>query len=374
MHRSVRWLSVYGFLLLGLAAAAQPTTPRDAVTVVADGSSTVGPIIQAAAAEFAALHPQARIAVGISGTSGGFRRFLAGETDINNASRPIRPAEIATAQERGLEYLELLIGLDGVVVAVSVNTRIFRDGRPVLTLGELELLWSREAEGLVTRWSHLGSRFADAPIVLSGAASTSGTFDVFTAVVNSKEGDSRADYFGTEEDQLLAEQTGADPFALTYFGFAYLEHNRDRVQAVAIDPRRVVVDPPEEILQEINRRRAAAGKEPLVAVRDLRPQGILPTLDTIGSFLYPLSRPLFVYVNARSAERPLLEAFVEFLLERVADPEFILDVGYLPVFPEMQEAAQKIWWERRTGTAFGGQFAGLPLEEIARLYRLHAGL
>ncbi len=360
--------------ILSLAAWAQPTAPREAPTVVADGSSTVGPIVQAAAAEFSSLYPQARISVGISGTSGGFRRFLAGETDLNTASRPIRPAEIATAQERGLAYLELLIGLDGVVVAVSTKTRIFRDGIPVLTLGELELLWSRESEGLVTRWSHLGSRFADAPIILSGAASTSGTFDVFTAVVSGKEGDSRADYFGTEEDQLLAEQTGADPYALTYFGFAYLEHNRDRVQAVAIDPRRVVIDPPAEILQEINRRRAAVGKPPLEAAPDLRPQGVLPTLDTIAGFLYPLSRPLFIYVNARSAARPVLAAFVEFLLERVADPEFMLDVGYLPVSPGIREATWRVWQERRLGTAFAGQFAGLPLEEIARLYRAHAGL
>ncbi|MFN3347147.1 MAG: substrate-binding domain-containing protein [Candidatus Bipolaricaulaceae bacterium] len=369
---SPTWIVLLG--ILGLTAWAQPTAPREALTVVVDGSSTVGPIVQAAAAEFSPLHPQARISVGISGTSGGFRRFLAGETDINNASRPIRPAEIATAQERDLVYLELLVGLDGVVVAVSTQTRIFRDGLPVLTLGELELLWSRESEGLVTRWSHLGSRFADAPLVLSGAASTSGTFDVFTAVVTGKEGDSRADYFGTEEDQLLAEQAGADPYALTYFGFAYLEHNRDRVQAVAIDPRRVVIDPPAEILAEVNRRRAAAGKAPLVAVRDLRPQGVIPDLDTIGSFRYPLSRPLFLYVNARSAQRPLLAAFVDYLLERVADPEFMLDVGYLPVSFEVLEATRKVWQERRLGTAFGGKFAGLPLEEIARLYRAHAGL
>ncbi len=361
--------------LVALAlAAGQPAAATPALTIVVDGSSTVGPILQAAAAEFAPLNPQARISVGISGTSGGFRRFLAGETDINSASRPIRPAEIATAQERGVAYLELLLGLDGVVVAVSTHTRIFRHGPPVLTLGELELLWSREAEGLVTSWRHLGSRFADAPLVLSGAAPTSGTFDVFTAVVNGREGDSRADYFGTEEDQLLAEQTGADPYALTYFGFAYLEHNRDRVQAVAIDPRRVVIDPPEEILQEINRRRAAVGKPALVAVPNLRPQGLTPTLDTIGSFLYPLSRPLFIYVNVRSAERPLLGEFVDFLLERVADPEFMLDVGYLPVAPELLMATRKVWQERRAGTAFAGRFVGLSLEEMARLYRVHAGL
>lgn len=259
-----RWLrgAVLGLAVLGVAGVGQPTAPRDSLAILIDGSSTVGPITEAVAKEFLALAPRARISVGISGTSGGFRRFLAGETDINDASRPIRPAEIATARERGIEYLELMIGLDGVVVAVSRNTQIFKDGVPVMTLGELNLLWSKESEGLITRWSQISPRFADAPIVLSGAASTSGTFDVFTAVVAGKEGDSRTDYFGTEEDQLLAEQTGANPFALTYFGFAYLDHNRDRVQAVAIDPRPEVIDTPKEILDQINARRAAAGKKP----------------------------------------------------------------------------------------------------------------
>lgn len=364
---------VLATLFLALGAAAQPTLPLHSPVIVADGSSTVAPITQAVAAEFARLRPQARISVGIGGTSGGFRRFLAQETDINNASRPIRPAEITTARDRGVPYLELLIGLDGVVIAVSVQTKIFREGPPVLTLGELELLWSKEAEGLITRWSHLGSRFADAPIVLSGAAPTSGTFDVFTAVVNGKEGDSRTDYFGTEEDQLLTEQTGADPYALTYCGFAYLEHNRDRVQAVAVDPRRTVVDPPAEILAELNRRRAAAGKPPLLAAGGT-PKGIAPTLDTIGAFLYPLSRPLFLYVNARSAERPLLAEFIDLYLESVQDPQFMLDVGYLPLGPEILEATRQVWRQRIPGTAFGGEFAGLPLEEIARRYRRHAGL
>lgn len=141
-----------------------------------------------------------------------------------------------------------MIGLDGVAVVVSRTSGIFRDGVPVMTLGELNLLWSRESEGLITRWSQISPRFADAPIVLSGAASTSGTFDVFTAIVCGKEGDSRTDYFGTEEDQLLAEQTGADPYGLTYFGFAFLDHNRDRVQAVGIDPRPEVIDPPRRFL------------------------------------------------------------------------------------------------------------------------------
>lgn len=254
-----------------------------------------------------------------------------------------------------------MIGLDGVVVAVSRNTQIFKDGVPVMTLGELNLLWSKESEGLITRWSQISPRFADAPIVLSGAASTSGTFDVFTAVVAGKEGDSRTDYFGTEEDQLLAEQTGANPFALTYFGFAYLDHNRDRVQAVAIDPRPEVIDTPKEILDQINARRAAAGKKPLVAAGGT-PQGVLPTVDTIADFTYPISRPLFLYVNVKSAERPLVDQFVRFYLseEVIGDPEFMLDVGYLPVGVELREAARRIWTNRSPGRRSGGRSPGSP--------------
>ncbi len=372
-----KWLRavVLGLAVLGVVGLGQPTAPRDSLAILIDGSSTVGPVTEAVAKEFLAQAPRARISVGISGTSGGFRRFLASETDINDASRPIRPAEIATAKERGIEYLELMIGLDGVVVAVSRNTEIFKDGVPVMTLGELNLLWSKESEGLITRWSQISPRFADAPIVLSGAASTSGTFDVFTAVVTGKEGDSRTDYFGTEEDQLLAEQTGANPFALTYFGFAFLENNRDRVQAIAIDPRLEVIDTPQEILDQINTRRAAAGKKPLVAAGG-KPQGILPTVDTIASFTYPISRPLFFYVNARSAERPLVDQFVRFYLseEIIGDQEFMLDVGYLPVGPELREAARRIWTNRITGTAFGGTITGFTPEQIAQLYRKHAGL
>jgi len=372
MVRNMVWLLVAA---AALGTVGQPTAPLDSPAILIDGSSTVAPITEAVAAEFLSLFPQARISVGVSGTSGGFRRFLTGETDINNASRPIKPSEINKAAEAGIEYIELMIGLDGVVVAVSRETQIFRGAPPVLTLGELELLWSRESEGLITRWSQISPRFIDAPIVLSGPASTSGTFDVFTAIVCGKEGDSRADYFGTEEDQLLAEQTGANPFALTYFGFAYLEHNRDRVQPVAIDPRRVLIDTPSEVLEEINRRRAQAGKPPLVAVGG-QPQGVLPTVDTIADFTYPLSRPLFLYVNARSAERPIVRAFLDFYLseEVIGSLAFMLDVGYLPVGPEVREAARRIWTQRITGTAFGGTVTGFTPEEIARLYRAHAGL
>lgn len=370
--RRLVWFVIGMWVTVGLG---QPTAPMGSPAILVDGSSTVAPVTEAVAADFQKQAPQARISVGVSGTSGGFRRFLAHETDINNASRPISPAEIAKAKEVGIEYLELMVGLDGVAVVVSRTSGIFRDGIPVLTLGELNLLWSRESEGLITRWSHISPRLADAPIVLSGAASTSGTFDVFTTLVTGKGGDSRKDYFGTEEDQLLAEQTGANPYALTYFGFAFLDHNRDRVQPVAIDPRPEVIDTPPHILAEINRRREAAGKKPLVAAGG-KPQGVVPSVDSIADFTYPLSRPLFFYVNVRSAQRPMVRAFVDFYLgeEVIGNREFMLDVGYLPISLELRQAARAIWTRRITGTAFGGTITGFTPADIARLYRRHAGL
>jgi len=369
----------FGLLLVALAVTgvAQPTAPVDSRAILIDGSSTVAPITQAVAADFAAVQPGARISVGVSGTSGGFRRFVAHETDISNASRVIRPAEIAAAQTAGIEYIELIVGLDGIVVAVSRDTQIFKPGvAPVLTVGELELLWSREAEGFITRWSQLGTRFTDAPITLSGGASTSGTFDLWTAEINRRVGDIRADYFGTEEDQLLAEQTGQNPHALTWFGFAFLVHNRDIVQAVAVDNRRVLIDTPADVVAEINRRRAANGKEPL-AVAGGTPEGVLPTVDTIGAFVYrPLSRPLFLYVNAASARRPVFAAFLDFYLAEdiIGSEEFMLDVGYIPVYAGVREATRAVWAGRVTGSAFGGGFAGLTPDVIIAKYRAHAGL
>lgn len=374
--RKLSWVLV--IVGLGMVAGwAQPVAPHGSPAILIDGSSTVAPILEAVAAEFAAVWADARIAVGVSGTSGGFRRFLARETDISNASRPIRGGEITGANAAGIEYIELLIGLDGIVVAIARQSKIFRPGvAPVLTLGELELLWSREAEGFITRWSQLGTRFTDAPITLSGGSSASGTFDLWTAQVNRTLGDIRADYFGTEEDQLLAEQTGADPYALTWFGFAFLEHNRDIVQAVAVDNRRVLIDTPSDVVTEINRRRVANNKEPLEVVGGTA-EGIFPTVDTIGAFLYqPLSRPLFVYVNRESARRPMVAAFVDFLLrdDIIGSEEFMLDVGYLPAYATLLEATRAVWANRKVGTAFGGEFAGLPADEIIARYRAHAGL
>ncbi len=364
---------------LSVAAAAMlsfaPTGLAQEKAITADGSSTVEPITSAVVAEFVKARPDVRVSVGVSGTSGGFRRFWVGETDLSNASRAIKKAEIEKAAGK-VEYLEALVAFDGLTIAVAKTTAIFGKEKPMMTIGELELLWCREAEGIVTNWSHLGSRFADAKITLSGAASTSGTFDFFTDAVNKKEGDTRGDYFATEEDQLLAEQTSKSVHALTYFGYAFYLHNQERVQPVAIDPRRVTVDAPADILAKVNEKRVANGKKPITNTPG-QIHGVLPDVDTIGSNSYqPMTRPLFVYVNRKAVDRPEVQALMEFYLDekRIGNREFMLDVGYVPAQRRLRDASRAILTSKIVGSAFGGEFGGLTAAAIAEKYQMHAKL
>lgn len=372
--RRVAFVALLAVGSVVLSSFAQPGAPKDSKNILADGSSTVAPITKAMAEEFKKVRPDVNVTVAVSGTSGGFRRFVTGETDISNASRAIKQSEIEAAPKNGVEYIELLIALDGLTVAVSNKTQIFGTAPVCLTVGELELLWAKEAEKFITKWNQVRSTFPNANITLSGAAETSGTFDFFTSAINGKEGDSRQDYFGTEEDQLLAQQTGADPFALTYFGYNFFVHNTQFVQAVAIDPRRELISAPEDVLKEINVRRAKSGKKPLEN-KGGECKGILPTVDTILGFVYqPLSRPLFIYVNKKSGERPAVEEFINFYLDesRLGNQQFMLNkAGYLPAPREVREEARTCWKKRITGTAFGGNYSGLSLQDIRKKYGEH---
>lgn len=372
--RRVAFVALLAVGSVVLSSFAQPGAPKDSKNILADGSSTVAPITKAMAEEFKKVRPNVNVTVAVSGTSGGFRRFVNAETDISNASRAIKQSEIEAAAKNNIEYIELLIALDGITVAVSTKTQIFGSAPVCLTAGELELLWAKESEKFITRWNQVRSTLANAAITLSGAAETSGTFDFFTSAINGKEGDSRQDYFGTEEDQLLAQQTGADPFALTYFGYNFFVHNTQFVQAVAIDPRRELISAPEDVLKEINARRAKSGKKPL-ANKGGECKGILPTVDTILGFVYqPLSRPLFIYVNKKSGERPAVEEFINFYLDesRLGNQQFMLNkAGYLPAPREVREEARTCWKKRITGTAFGGNYSGLSLQDIRKKYGEH---
>lgn len=373
----MRRVAFVAFVIVGsvvLSAMGQPGAPKDSKNILSDGSSTVAPITKAMAEEFSKVRSDVNVTVAVSGTSGGFRRFVNAETDISNASRAIKQSEIEGAQKNGIEYIELLIALDGLTVAVSNKTQIFGNAPVCLTVGELELLWAKESEKFITKWNQVRSTLANADITLSGAAETSGTLDFFTSAINGKEGDTRQDYFGTEEDQLLAQQTGANPFALTYFGYSFFVNNTQLVQAVAIDPRRDLINAPADVLAEINKRREANKKQPLRNGGG-ECKGIIPSVDTILGFTYqPLSRPLFIYVNKKSGERPAVDEFIKFYLDesRLGNQQFMLNkTGYLPVPRDVRDEARTCWNKRITGSAFGGNYSNLSLAEIRKKYSEH---
>jgi phosphate transport system substrate-binding protein len=287
-----------GMKVAGAIAAVAATVGFATVTssqaqegiIAIDGSSTVFPISEAMAEEFMAANPGTRVTVGVSGTGGGFRKFCAGETDISNASRPVKEEELAACAENGIEPIELLVGTDALTVVVS-NDNDFLEN---ITSEELNKIWAPEAEGTVTRWNQVNASWPNAPLNLFGPGTDSGTFDFFTDEINGEEGASRADYTASEDDNVLVLGVSRDPNALGYFGLAYYAENDDALRAVSVD-------------------------------------GVEPTPENAKSGDYSLARPLFIYVNPASLDKPEVRAFVEYYLETARDTDIVTEVGYVPL-------------------------------------------
>jgi phosphate transport system substrate-binding protein len=275
-------------------------------SITADGSSTVFPITQAVAEEFNATQPGIQIAVGVSGTGGGFEKFCSSETDISDASRPIKPDEEApVCRENGVEYVELQVAIDGLSVMVNPQN----DFVECLTVDELKAIWAPGSD--IDNWSEVRPGFPDRQLTLYGAGTDSGTFDYFTDAIVGEEGASRSDYTASEDDNVLVQGIAGDPNALGYFGYAYYVQNRDKLKALAVDGGNGCVSPTEE---------------------------------TINSGEYaPLSRPIFIYVSKEAAARPEVQAFVDFYLENMS--ALVPEVGYIPV-PDDVLQAEMTEWER----------------------------
>lgn len=270
----------------------------------ADGSSTLGPLTEAAIEEFAAVAPNVQITNGISGSGSGFERFANGEIAISNASRQIQEEEAATAEQNGIPWYRFSMAYDGITVVVSAENDFVTD----LTVEELASIWS--ADGGVTNWSDVRPDFPDEAIELYGPGTASGTFDYFNEAILGEDGAVRTDYTPSEDDNVLVQGVAGSPNALGYFGFSYYEENQDTLTAVAID----------------------AGNGP-----------VEPSIETIADGSYqPLSRTLYIYVNANELQsRPELQEFVKFYAA-TAD-EIAPSVGYIPL-PEdaEQEAYNKV--------------------------------
>ena len=255
-----------------------------------DGSSTVYPISEAIAEEFMiATEGNVRVTVGLSGTGGGFKRFCAGETDISNASRPIKASEVEACKAANVDFVEIPVASDGLTVAVNPGNNFVQ----CLTVAELKKIW--EPGSTVERWSDVRAGFPNTEMKLYGPGTNSGTFDYFTEAINGKEDASRADYTASEDDNVLVQGVEGDPQALGYFGYAYYKENATKLKAVGID----------------------------------NGQGcVLPSEETVRNTTYkPLSRPLMIYVRKAALERPEVAAFVRFYLENSA--ELVPQVGYV---------------------------------------------
>lgn len=278
-YGSIAAVAVAAALVLS-ACGGQPTDSGDGEglsgPVVADGSSTVAPLTEAAADIYRDIEPGVNVTVATSGTGGGFAAFCAGETDISNASREIKEEEAAECEANGIEFTEIVMANDGLAVVINVEN----DWADELTVEQLNTIWAPESEGVITSWNQVDPSFPDEPIVLFGAGTDSGTFDYFTAAINGEEGAIRADYSPSEDDNITVQGVSGALGGIGFFGLSYVEENSDVIKAVTVD-------------------------------------GVYPTVETVQDGSYtPLGRPLFIYVaNASYLEKPQVKAFVDYYVE-----------------------------------------------------------
>ncbi len=301
-----------------------------------DGSSTVYVLSQAVTEEFDAEIGGVQVSVKSSGTGGGFKRFVAGELDITGASRPIKTEELELAEKNGVEFIELPVCFDALTVAVPKSN----DRVDSITVAELKSIWEAAAEGQIMKWNQVPGHESDWPdrkLALFGAGPDSGTFEYFTEAISGEKGNHRKDYGGNENDNVIITNIEGDKYAMGYVPYAYYEPHRANLKALAIDWK-----------------------------ADDEQDPVEPSLDNVIKGIYnPLARPLFIYVNRRSADKPAVQSFVDFYLDNAAP--LAKDVQYIPLPAAAYAKVKKRWADRQTGTVFGGKAAvGLKLEDIVQ--------
>jgi phosphate transport system substrate-binding protein len=329
-------LAVVAGLAGMLSACGRPADSQQAQVIKIDGSSTVYPITNLVASEFQAAQVKAnpknqtKLEVAFSGTSGGFKKFCAGETDISDASRPILQDEMALCNQNNVRYIELPVAFDALTVVVNPQNTWAQD----ITVAELKKMWEPAAQGKITKWNQVRASWPDRPLNLYGAGKDSGTFDYFTEAIVGQSKASRTDYTASEDDNVLVKGVSQDPNALGYFGLAYYEANPNQLKALGVDN----------------------GKEP-----------VLPSRQTVEKNQYqPLARPMFIYVNVQSAQnKPEVREFVDFYLQNA--PTLVDDVGYVPLPDEGYHLAKVHFNRGKVGTVFDGQAElNLTLGELLR--------
>ncbi|MES1024188.1 PstS family phosphate ABC transporter substrate-binding protein [Gloeocapsa sp. BRSZ] len=302
---------------------------QNPTTIRVDGSSTVFPITEAVAEDFQKQNGgRTRVTVGISGTGGGFKKFCRGETEISNASRPIKAEEMAACKSAGVQYIEMPVAYDALTVVVNPRNNWVNS----MTVAELKRIWEPAAQGKITNWSQVRQGFPSSPMKLYGPGADSGTFEYFTEAVVGDAKSSRTDFTASEDDNVLVQGVSRDRGALGYFGYAYYEANKNRLKALAIDN--------------------GNGKP------------VLPSRAAVENGTYqPLSRPLFIYVNAKAAGREDVKQFINYYISNA--PKLVSEVGYVALPARAYTLASNHFQQNKVGTVFGGKEAvGLRIEEL----------
>jgi phosphate transport system substrate-binding protein len=306
-------LAVCGALAFGLAACGEDEASEGngstqsssqnadlSGSIRIDGSSTVYPFAQAAAETFMGQNPGVQVSVGQSGTGGGFEKFCAGETDISNASRPIKDdEEVPLCEKGGVGFSEVQVANDGIAVVSNTNLKI-----DCLTTDQLKELW---ATSKVKNYSEIDAKLPDQDVSLFGPGTDSGTFDFFTDEINGEEGKTRKDYQPSEDDNVLVQGVAGDDGGLGYFGFSYYEQNQDKLNLIGVDAGDGCVKPSKETIQD-------------------------------GSYK-PLSRPLFMYPSTKAIKRPEVKAFLDYVEENFE--QIATDSQFIAMTPEQAEAARQ---------------------------------
>ena len=323
--KSFHVLMAAGAVLFGAHAA-------QAQVIKIDGSSTVYPITEAVAEEFQKAKKSAiKVTVGISGTGGGFKKFCRNELDIADASRPITQSEMADCKAAGIDYIEMPVAFDALTIVINPKNTFLKEA----TIAEMKVLWEPAAQGKITKWNQVNPAWPDAPIKLFGPGADSGTFEYFTEAMVGKAKSSRGDYTASEDDNVLVQGISRDVNAIGYFGFAYYAENTAKLKALP------VVSP-------------KTGK------------AVEPSPANVENGTYqPLSRPIFIYVKAKSLEKPEVKEFIEFYMKNGA--ALTTEVKYVPLPAVAYTGNVEHMNKRKLGTVFGGHNEiGITIEELMK--------
>ncbi len=321
----VSFMAATGIALFGAQAA-------HAQVIKIDGSSTVYPITEAVAEEFQKAKKNAiKVTVGISGTGGGFKKFCRDETDFQNASRPITAKEMEDCKAAGVNYIEMPVAYDALTIVANPKNSFLKQ----VTVAEMKTLWEPAAQGKVMKWNQVNPAWPDAPVKLFGAGADSGTFEYFTEAMVGKAKSSRGDYTASEDDNVLVQGVSRDVNGIGYFGYAYYAENMAKLKGVP------VVNP-------------KTGK------------AVEPSAANVENGTYaPLSRPIFVYVKAKSLDKPEVKEFLEFYMKHGA--KLTKEVKYVPLPAAAYTGNLEHVNKKKFGTVFGGKNEiGITIEELMK--------